>query len=175
MHQMITQAPHYAGRIAIPSPEVTTLMLEALDVKPADNVLEIGTGSGYQTFRLHATGAKVSSIELRPQFLPVDEFNGVSLRVGDGTKGLPENSPYSVILAGCGVQDIPDAWVEQLAEGGRLCCPVGDATVQRLVLFVKEGYGLRPIKTLAYVRFMMMETYKSKPVKPVYKADNAYS
>lgn len=167
---MLTIAPHYEGKISIPSPEVTQLMLDALDVKPGERVLEIGTGSGYQTFRLQQTGAEVYSIELRPQFQPVGQFGKVHLRVGDGSLGLPDEAPYDAILASCGVSELPKAWMEQLTVDGMIVAPVGTPEVQRLVLFKSESFHVKPVRTLAYVRFMMMDdSPKPKPIKPVYK------
>lgn len=167
---MLTLAPHYAGSIAIPSAEVTRLMVAALNIQRGEKVLEIGTGSGFQTWRLSETGAQVYSIELNPQFSPVDELKGPHLFCGDGFNGMPDSAPFDVIISTCGVEDIPPAWIEQLRDNGRMLVPLGNADVQRLVLLVKRGFAMQAIKTLGYVRFVMMERNpEAKPLKPVYR------
>ncbi len=79
------------------------------------------------------------------------------LSYGDGAKGKPEDAPFDAIVATCGTREIPQAWVDQLKEGGRLVVPVGDNQVQRLTLYRKRGFRLEPLKVAAYVRFVMLE------------------
>lgn len=133
----------------------------------ADKVLEIGTGSGTQTHDLASTGATVHSIELEP-WIDTSKIIGdcVYLHAGPGQVGLYDRAPFTAIVATCGVDHIPDAWVKQLAEGGKLVVPIGDSRGQRLTLFRKEETGLVPERVGAYVRFTMIkEPPKQNPPK----------
>ena len=164
-------APTFDGRRTIPSAAVTARMLELLELSPGDKVLEIGTGSGYQTNCLARTGAEIHSIELEPWVDPtVIVGDCVFLHTGDGKYGLAHQAPFTAIVASCGVEEIPDAWREQLTEGGRSVVPIGDAKIQRLTLFRKENSELFPVRIAAYVKFQMLrQPPKAKPIKPVYK------
>ena len=141
----------------IPSPRMTKLMLEHLNLGPSDILMEIGTGSGEQTMAFEQTGAEIHTVELEPYFPPCDK-NGstVFLHQGDGAEGLPSHAPFTAIVATCGVEKIPDSWVRQLAEGGRLLAPIGDSSCQKLTLFNKVGDEIRPAKVAAYCRFQML-------------------
>lgn len=132
----------------ISQPYIVALMTEALELQGHESVLEIGTGSGYQTAILAELAEKIYSIE-RIRKLSVkaqrilDElgyFNAV-LKVGDGTLGLKEESPFDGIIVTAGSPDLPQPLVDQLAMGGRLVVPVGDRYTQSLmkVVRVKEG------------------------------------
>ena len=130
----------------ISQPYIVAIMLESLALKPTDNVLEVGTGSGYATALLAELTAQVISIE-RHQKL-ADEARGVldrlgyrNLRViaGDGSRGFPEAAPYDAILVSAAAYELPRALVEQLAEGGRMIIPVGPGDSQQLQLIRKEG------------------------------------
>lgn len=132
----------------ISQPYMVALMTEALELQGHERVLEIGTGSGYQAAILAELAEKIYSIE-RIRKLSVkaqrilDElgyFNAV-LKVGDGTLGLKEESPFDGIIVTAGSPDLPQPLVDQLAMGGRLVVPVGDRYTQSLmkVVRVKEG------------------------------------
>lgn len=146
-------------------------MLELLELNPEDIVLEIGTGSGFQTGVFAGFGCKVYSIECEPWIDTTKAIGDyIFLYPGDGRLGLPEHAPFTAIVATCGILDIPRAWEEQLAIGGRLVVPIGAPESQRLTLFVKDRSGLVPKRIGAYVRFQMLrEKPIPKPVKPVYK------
>jgi protein-L-isoaspartate(D-aspartate) O-methyltransferase len=147
----------FDGRRTIPSAEVTQLMLQLLDLTPQDTLLEIGTGSGSQTKLFAQTGAIVHSVELEPFVDPTIVIGEcVYLHQRDGGEGLPEWAPFTAIVATCGVEQIPDAWIAQLAIGGRLLVPVGDVRSQKLTLFRKTSEGLIPVRIGAYVRFQML-------------------
>jgi protein-L-isoaspartate(D-aspartate) O-methyltransferase len=162
-------SPCFDGRRTIPSPECRKLILEMLNLGPQDKVLEIGTGSGTQTSEFGATGAEVHSIELEP-WVDTTQILGdcVYLHTGDGVNGLPQFAPFTAIVLTCGVEQIPRALVNQLAEGGRLVGPVGDGSSQRLTLFRKESGELRPERIVAYTRFSMMKERPS-PKPPKYQ------
>lgn len=129
----------------ISQPYIVALMTEALELTPRDKVLEIGTGSGYQTAILASLCEWVYSMErIRSLALKarrvLDELRlyNVSMRIGDGTEGWPENAPYQAILVTAGAPEIPLPLKEQLAEGGRLVIPVGDRFSQSLYKVVKR-------------------------------------
>jgi protein-L-isoaspartate(D-aspartate) O-methyltransferase len=169
---MLTVSPTFDGKRTIPSPEVTRLMAELLDLRSTDKLLEIGTGSGSQTAVWAESGAEVHSIELQP-WIDSTKITGecVFLYTGDGREGLAAHSPFSAIAACCGVEQIPRVWTEQLSEHGRLVAPIGDSTCQKLTLFRKRNGELIPERVGAYVKFQMLRKppklgkipYQAKP------------
>jgi protein-L-isoaspartate(D-aspartate) O-methyltransferase len=129
-------------------PSLIGQMLWLLDLQPGDKVLEIGTGSGYQTALLAALGwADVYSIEIIPQLatqaaerLRQLGYAQVHLKVGDGAYGWPECAPFAGIIVSAAPPQVPPALVEQLVEGGRLIIPVGPlGQEQQLWKLVKRG------------------------------------
>ncbi|MCX7907792.1 MAG: protein-L-isoaspartate(D-aspartate) O-methyltransferase [Bacteroidetes bacterium] len=122
----------------ISQPFTVAYQTQLLAPQPGDRVLEIGTGSGYQTAILCALGAEVYSVERiealarrAQERLRALGFDAV-IRVGDGSMGWPEHAPYQGILVTAGAPRIPEPLLEQLAIGGRLVIPVGDAQDQRM-------------------------------------------
>ena len=115
----------------ISQPYIVALMTDALDLRPGDRVLEIGTGSGYQTAILAEMGMDVYTIEriseLHAQAKACLDSLGyaVQCRLGDGYYGWPESAPYDGIIATAAPDEIPPPLLEQLADGGRLIIPVG--------------------------------------------------
>lgn len=161
----------FDGVRTIPSPQCTQAILNALQLHPSDKVLEIGTGSGTQTKAFAESGAEVHSIELEPFVELTKDLGGQTyLHHGDGALGIEPEAPFTAIVATCGVEKIPDAWTKQLAEGGKLIAPIGDARSQKLTQFSKTKGDLIPVRILAYVRFLMMKHVpKPEPMKPQYK------
>lgn len=168
---MLTLPATFDGRRTVPSEEVTRVICDLLDLRPEDVLLEIGTGSGFQTGVFAGFGCTVHSIECEPWIDTTKQIGDcVFLYPGDGALGLPEHAPYTAIVATCGVEQIPNAWEEQLAPGGRLVVPIGNPKSQRLTLFVKDRYDLVPKRIGAYVRFQMLrEKPVAKPAKPRYQ------
>jgi protein-L-isoaspartate(D-aspartate) O-methyltransferase len=154
---MLTLAPTFDGRRTIPSAEVTKLIGAMLNLTSMDKLLEIGTGSGFQTQFWADTGAEVHSIELEP-FVDTSVLTGdcIYLHSGDGKNGIPEQAPFTAIVASAAVEEIPSAWSEQLAEEGRMVLPIGDGACQKLTLFEKHKNELIPIRIGAYVRFQRL-------------------
>jgi protein-L-isoaspartate(D-aspartate) O-methyltransferase len=117
------------------------------------NVLEIGTGSGYQAAILAELGARVTSIERHPDLAQAAEQrlaeagygpDRVAVRIGDGTEGLAAGGPYRSIVVTAGGPSVPQPLLEQLdPDGGRLVMPVGDRQHQYLTLVVRHGTDLR--------------------------------
>lgn len=130
----------------ISQPYIVALMTEALSVRPSDTVLEIGTGSGYQTAVLAELAAKVVSME---RHLELSEqagavlaelgYGNVQLLVGDGSLGCPELAPFSRILVTAAASRVPRALYEQLADGGILVMPVGARQGQMLEAVHRVG------------------------------------
>ncbi|MEO8879336.1 MAG: protein-L-isoaspartate(D-aspartate) O-methyltransferase [Gemmatimonadaceae bacterium] len=133
----------------ISQPSTHAQYLELLALKGSERVLEIGTGSGYQTVLLSHLAAQVFSIErvgtlvtqARDAIRAAGASN-VSLLGGDGTLGWREYSPYDAILVTAGSPTVPAPLAEQLAEGGRMLIPIGDREDQVLTLFTKRGEEL---------------------------------
>ncbi len=128
----------------ISQPYTVAFQSELLQVKPGDKILEIGTGSGYQTAVLIELGAKVYSIERQKElfkktskFLPKIGYRAKKLIFGDGYKGLPEEAPFDSIIVTAGAPFVPKPLLSQLAVGGRLVIPVGDE-VQIMTLFIRK-------------------------------------
>ena len=116
----------------ISRPYTVAVQTELLDIKKGDKVLEVGTGSGYQTAVLCYLGAKVFTIERHHElfiktkaFLPTIGYNP-KFFYGDGYKGIPPFAPYDKIIVTAGAPSIPDALLQQLKDGGKLIIPVGD-------------------------------------------------
>ncbi len=129
----------------ISQPYTVAFQSELLEIKRGDMVLEIGTGSGYQTAVLCELGAKVYSIERQKElfkktklFLSKLGCRPKHLSFGDGYKGLPEHAPYQSIIVTAGAPYVPKPLLSQLQINGRLVIPVGE-DVQIMTLFVRKS------------------------------------
>jgi protein-L-isoaspartate(D-aspartate) O-methyltransferase len=134
----------------ISQPYIVALMTEALELKGTERVLEIGTGSGYQTAILAELAEKVYSVErIYPLSVKarrlLDELGylNVVLKVGDGTLGWKEEAPFDAVIVTAGSPDVPQPLVDQLAVGGRLVIPVGDRYSQSLVRVARTKEGIK--------------------------------
>ena len=133
----------------ISSPATQARMTELLDPGPRTRVLEVGTGSGYQTAICAELAAWVLTIEMveslalqaRSQLESLG-YSNVLFRIGDGAVGWREAAPFERILVTAGAPKVPPGLLSQLAEGGRLVCPVGPADCQELVLVERRGEEL---------------------------------
>jgi protein-L-isoaspartate(D-aspartate) O-methyltransferase len=130
----------------ISQPYMVALMTEAAAPTPNDKVLEIGTGSGYQTAILASLCKWVYSVErIRSLAMKarkvLDQLHlyNVSIKVGDGSEGWEEYAPYNAIIVTAGAPEVPKPLKEQLADGGRLIIPVGDRFSQVLYKIVRRG------------------------------------
>jgi protein-L-isoaspartate(D-aspartate) O-methyltransferase len=134
----------------ISQPYMVALMTEALALTGKEKVLEIGTGSGYQTAILAECAAKVFSIErirslairARKLLLDLGYFN-VEIKFSDGTVGWNDESPFDAIMVTAGAPDIPQPLIDQLKVGGRMAIPVGDANIQDLIRITKTEDGIK--------------------------------
>jgi len=137
-------------RQTISQPYMVAVMSEALELLGHERVLEIGTGSGYQTAILAELCSKVYSVEriksLADRALRTLDSLGyynILIRVGDGSLGWRDEAPFDAIVVTAGAPEVPSALVEQLAPKGRLAVPVGDAYGQTLRKGIKEDNGMR--------------------------------
>ncbi|GGG87258.1 protein-L-isoaspartate O-methyltransferase [Parapedobacter pyrenivorans] len=129
----------------ISQPYTVAYQTELLHIDRGDRVLEIGTGSGYQTCILLELGAKVYTIERQPnlynrtiQVLPYMGYKP-HFFLGDGSKGIPEHAPYDKILVTAGAPFVPDVMLKQLRIGGLLVIPVGSEKEQKMVTILRVG------------------------------------
>ncbi len=129
----------------ISQPYIVAAMTDALELSPADKVLEIGTGSGYQAAVLGKVITNVYSIEIVPELAKRAEktlarlgYTNVHVRCGDGYLGWPEEAPFDAVIVTCAPYDIPQPLIDQLAEGGRIVIPVGGRWGQTLVRATKR-------------------------------------
>ena len=132
----------------ISQPYTVAFQSALLGVAKRDKILEIGTGSGYQAAVLLELGARLQSIERQKalfektsRFLPTLGYGTQKLMCGDGTLGWPAFAPYQGIIVTAGAPAVPEALVQQLAVGGRLIIPVGDAETQQMQRLTKQADG----------------------------------
>ena len=149
-HKAYEDAPLPIGsKQTISQPSIHAKYLELLRLTGRERVLEIGTGSGYQTVLLAHLSAQVFSIERISALLEQARANiqragvpNVSLLLGDGTVGWRAHAPYDAILVSAASPKVPEPLVEQLADGGRLVIPLGGIEEQDLVMFTRRGTEL---------------------------------
>jgi protein-L-isoaspartate(D-aspartate) O-methyltransferase len=134
----------------ISQPYIVASMLQAAELRPDDQVLELGTGSGYQTALLAEIATSVVSMERHAELAEIARerlsrlgYINVEIVIGDGTLGYAPRSPYDVILVSAAAPQIPQPLVDQLAIGGRMVLPVGSRDLQDLVLVKKDEEGTR--------------------------------
>lgn len=134
-----------AAEQTISQPYTVAFQSQTLQVKPEDKVLEIGTGSGYQTAVLLELGAEVYSIERQHElfkrtslFLPKLGYNPKKFIFGDGYKGLKEKAPFDKIIVTAGAPFVPKPLLAQIKVGGMLLIPVGDKK-QIMTLFIRKS------------------------------------
>jgi len=152
--------PIEAGQ-TISQPFIVALMIEAAAIQPGDCVLEIGAGSGYSAAvmsriadRVHAIDRHQELADLASERLARLGYDNVVIQTGDGTKGWPEKAPFDVIVVTAGGPSVPRPLCEQLAIGGRLIIPVGDAEQQNLLRITRTGPDDFEETDLGGVRFV---------------------
>ncbi len=145
----------------ISQPYMVALMTELLQLEGDEKVLEIGTGSGYQTAVLAELAREVYTVEIietlaqKARALLEDmEYRNIHFKIGDGYFGWEEHAPFDVIIVTCGPEDVPPPLVDQLAEGGRLVIPVG-ITYQVLTILKKIRGELQETESIS-CRFVPM-------------------
>ena len=153
--------PIQAGQ-TISQPYIVALMIQAAEIKPGDKVLEVGAGSGYAAAVISRIAARVIGIERQQDLAQVARkrlkqlgCDNVTIVEGDGTRGCSEQAPFDAILAAASGSHVPQALVDQLADGGRIVMPVGEpGWVQELVKVTKSAAGELVQENLGGVRFV---------------------
>ena len=146
----------------ISQPYVAALMLQELDPLPEHRVLDVGSGSGYQTALLARLVKHVYAVERISELSEnasgaIADLNvtNVSFRTGDGSLGWAEEAPFDRIICGAAAPHVPAPWLDQLADGGRMVLPVGQVESQMLVVVEKSG-GETQTRTICGVRFVKL-------------------
>jgi protein-L-isoaspartate(D-aspartate) O-methyltransferase len=153
------------GGQTISQPYMVAAMTAALRLQPTHRVLEIGAGCGYQAAVLARLAREVFTIERRPELASAASvrlarlgYANAHVHCGDGTLGLPELAPFDAILVAAAAPAVPKPLLAQLAEGGRLILPVGEAEHQELQLIEKHGDAFLTTK-LEGCRFVPLVGY----------------
>ena len=154
----------------ISQPYIVARMSELLALKPTDSVLEIGTGSGYQTAVLASLSASVSSIELLPSLaerakkvLDALGYRNVETKIGDGFFGWEERGPFDAILVTAAAPKIPEPLWHQLREGGRLVMPLGEERKTQRLIRARKSAGQPVIEDFSEVLFVPLRGAIQKP------------
>lgn len=133
----------------ISQPYIVAEMTQLLELGCSDRVLEVGTGSGYQTAILAEMASHVYTIERIPELLCKAQkclsklqYNNITTKLSDGTLGWPEEGLFNAIIVTAGAPHVPSCLKDQLADAGRLVIPVGDAFSQVLLKIVKKGHKI---------------------------------
>ena len=148
----------------VSQPFIGALMIDLLEIEPGEQVLEIGTGFGYQAALMAVLGAEVSSVEIVEEFAAEArqrlEALGreVAIREGDGSRGWKERAPFDKILVTAAAAAPLPALVEQLRPGGRMIIPLGGKDVQQLSVVEKKLDSSIETRAIMAVRFTQLET-----------------
>jgi protein-L-isoaspartate(D-aspartate) O-methyltransferase len=152
---------HIGHGQTISQPYIVALMSESLELESDDKVLEIGTGSGYQAAVLAELVDSVYSIEIVEELgreaserLSRLGYDNVEVRIGDGYKGWPEAAPFDAIIVTAAPETVPQALVDQLADGGHMVLPVGVGIQELLLIEKKDGKAVQ--RHITSVRFVPM-------------------
>ncbi|MDX1620354.1 MAG: protein-L-isoaspartate(D-aspartate) O-methyltransferase, partial [Nitriliruptorales bacterium] len=144
-------------------PSLIAMMIAALDLTGDENVLEIGTGLGYQAALLSRLARHVTTVERFEDLARAAEGNlaeagidNVDVIAGDGTKGFEENAPYDAIVVAAAFTDVPQPLSEQLRDGGRLVQPVGPGGSEQVAVFHRSEGQLERTGTLVGARFVRL-------------------
>jgi protein-L-isoaspartate(D-aspartate) O-methyltransferase len=142
-------------------PYMIAAMVQAAEIKSGDRVLEIGAGSGYQTAVLAELASQVFAVERYASLTDTAQktlerlgYRNAKIVTGDGSLGLPEAAPFDAIIVSAAAPSIPQALVDQLALGGRLLIPIGEAEQQVLQLVQRNADGGTSVRTLEGCRFV---------------------
>lgn len=150
-------------RQTISQPYIVAFMTESLALKPGEKVLEVGTGSGYQSAVLACMTDRVFTVEIDGELareavatLRKLGYRSVRVRVGDGFFGWPEAAPFDAVIVTCAANRVPPLLVEQLGEGGRLVIPVEKGPLSQMLTLVTKKNGKIMVRELLDVLFVPM-------------------
>jgi protein-L-isoaspartate(D-aspartate) O-methyltransferase len=146
----------------ISQPNIVAMMSELVDPQPADRILEVGTGSGYQAAVIARLVAEVYTIEIIPEHAAAAAqrlkrlgFNNVEVRAGNGYLGWPEKAPFDGILVTAGATEIPKPLIDQLRPGARMVIPVGSSSEDQVLKVIeKHPSGTHTERDVIPVRFV---------------------
>jgi protein-L-isoaspartate(D-aspartate) O-methyltransferase len=153
--------PIEAGQ-TISQPYIVALTIEAAGIGPGDKVLEVGAGSGYAAAVIGRIAARVIAIERQHDLVEIARerierlgYGNVEIVEGDGTRGCPDQAPFDAIVAAASGSHVPNAFIEQLAEGGSIVMPLGSpGWTQELVKVTRQADGTIATENLGGVRFV---------------------
>ncbi|MCF6267999.1 MAG: protein-L-isoaspartate(D-aspartate) O-methyltransferase [Desulfuromusa sp.] len=158
----------------ISQPYMVAAMTAALELQGDERILEIGTGSGYQTAVLSRLVKRVYSIERiavlagrARKILDHLQMSNINIKVGDGTMGWKDQAPFAGILVAAGSPDVPEKYLEQLEIGGKLVLPVGDQSQQILMRIIRKDKDIFAREQLMGCRFVPLigeQGWKTEPV-----------
>jgi protein-L-isoaspartate(D-aspartate) O-methyltransferase len=159
-HDEPLRIPH--GQVTT-QPSLSARMVEALRLAGTEQVLEVGTGYGYQTALLALLASFVTSIErwrdlaeLARRNLAAQDITNVHVLDGDGTEGVPAAAPYDAILVSAAFPHVPQPLVSQLRIGGRLVQPIGTGGAERVTVFERSADGLVSLAVVCHARFVRL-------------------
>jgi protein-L-isoaspartate(D-aspartate) O-methyltransferase len=146
----------------ISQPYIVAYMTEAIDPRPGQTVLEVGTGSGYQAAVLAELVGEVYTIELLPDLAATAKkrldrlgYRNVHVKAGDGYLGWPDKAPFDAIVVTCGAKEVPEPLFKQLRPGGKMIIPVGRVDGEQTLRVITRGPGgERQVQDLLPVRFV---------------------
>lgn len=148
----------------ISQPSLVLEMTLALDLEPASKVLEIGTGSGFQTALLARFSSSVYTVERIKELharakerLAEAGFTNIFFKLADGSHGWPDQAPFDRIMVTAAAAAVPEELVDQLKNGGKMLIPVGSPAMQELQLIQKDDRGKISSSTINYVRFVPLK------------------
>lgn len=157
----------------ISQPFIVALMTDLLQPAPADRVLEIGTGMGYQAAILAELVERVYTIELIEELAAIARqrlarrgYKNIETRIGNGAFGWPEHAPYDKIIVTAAPELIPPALLYQLKPGGRMVIPAGLPDAQQLILVEKDAAGVVATREVLPVRFSVLEESEPDRARP---------
>jgi len=161
LHEAYADQPVPIGHAqTISQPYIVALMVQELDPRPGHRVLDVGAGSGYQTAILARLAGHVCALERIDELteralatLAALNVTNVTFCTRDGSLGWPEEAPFDRIICGAGAPGVPQPWIDQLCDGGRIVAPIGGSDIQTLTIVEKVGGRIRRRETCD-VRFV---------------------
>jgi protein-L-isoaspartate(D-aspartate) O-methyltransferase len=149
-----TEIPLPGGQCMF-TPKLEARLLQEINLKKHENVLEVGSGSGYMAALLAHKGRHVTTVEILPELKALAEKNladngvtNATVELGDGAQGWAKGAPYDVIVVSGGLPALPEAFLQQLKVGGRLVAIIGEAPLMKAQLITRTGEAGYDTKTL---------------------------